>query len=127
MTASCRTLRLEKEVWPGRDNSFTLRLDKVALDHTRTPADLTAVFAMQLDIDGFSLSVASGEVDPGIDWWHEDLAMGEVVFRLGEWAEAQGIPAGRYSARLITFDPLNQDGIVWVDGDLTIDIKKAPP
>ena len=123
--ATCRVLRLDKDVWWGRDNRFVLRLDKIALDLARSPADLSQVTSMRLEIEGYALQVPVGEVYAGINWWDENLETGEVAFLLGLWAEQEAIPEGRYPARLVVFDALNPNGIVWIsfaNGELTLDI-----
>jgi len=122
---SCATKRLasiHKNVWSGADNRFRLRLDKVAWDLTSSPADLTSVISMTLEIEGHAITVNNGEIGGAINWW-DNPASGEVEFKLGAWVEQDAIAPGSYVAQLTVVDPINPNGVVWTsfaNGELTL-------
>lgn len=128
----CLSKGIHQDVWIGKDNSFTLRLEKVSPDLLRTPADLSSALSMTLELvpgaaglGEHTLSVNINDPDAPIDWWNTDQVNGEVEFVLGPWAETAGVPEGVYDARLTVVDPIHPNGIVWfscANDELTLSV-----
>ena len=98
-------------VYNGRDNviDLLLKMDGIA-------QDLSSITKIVLRVG----NVATIENENADDWpikWSGLGVTGKIQMKLG----AQGIPAGNtYSARLITYDPVNTNGIAWGSFDLTV-------
>ena len=106
---------VEHEVYKGSDNSFTLELNSRDYQGVVTPIDLSTVQTMSLELEGQPLLVVNYQEgsSTAIDWWDVELLTGYVRFRLGAWASINDIPLGTYTARLISYDLVNTNGIVW--------------
>lgn len=92
-------------VYAGRDNTFSLRLIRGS-----EAVNLMAVQGYALVIDGlrtFSDRVLFAEKPDGI-----------VEIRIGKLLSAE--EAGSYRAHLVTFDPVNTQGVRWPDFKLKI-------
>lgn len=99
-------------IYIGRDNTLTLNLtdDNVA-------ADLSAATKVQVTING--VTVDSAATAAAFDL--SDLVNGNITLKFGD----QAIPEGTYSIRVVVFDAVNTDGIVWVHEDdlTTVDLQ----
>lgn len=95
----------------GRDNTIDLLLtaDGVAVD-------LAAVTRMIIEDCGGSFAI--DENDDASVFDRDTGVTGKVIIALG----AQAIDAGRYQVRLIVYDPINDDGIVWDDDGFTLHV-----
>lgn len=121
---------INRNVWKGHDNKFKLRLESSGPDGVAAPTDLTLVTKMELELNDmagtiYTVSTSTGDSMPVIDWEHVDLDTGEVDFDLGNWTEAEEIPAGSYKCRLTVFSPTTSDGLVWlswIQDDLTVTV-----
>ena len=106
---------VEHEVHSGADNSFTLQLLSRDYDGTTVPIDLASVQTASLELEGqpeLVVNLQEGS-NPPIDWWDAELPTGYIRFKLGPWASINSVPVGTYTARLITYDLANTNGIVW--------------
>ena len=105
---------MEHEVYKGSDNTFTLELNSRDYAGVVTPIDLAIVTSMSLELEGQPLLVVNAqEGNAPIDWWDAELPTGYIRFKLGPWASINSVPVGTYTARLITYDLENTNGIVW--------------
>jgi len=106
------TVRVTETVWLGHDNLIDLQLwKKGPADSGFVEADLSSVTRMVLKLDS---TVIDSETETEVfDWSTGD---GKVTIALGD----QEITAATYTSRLITYDPQNDDGIVWGEFDLVV-------
>ena len=93
-------------VYNDRNNTIDLLLKEGGV-----AIDLSAVTRMVLTDIGGAWSVDEVTVPAAFD--RSLTVTGKVVIALGD----QGITAGRYSVRLIVYDAVNTDGIIWGDPD----------
>ena len=98
---------LTEIVYLGHDNTVDLLLKADG-----EAVDLSSVTRMTLDVDGTTIdSDVSGDA---FDW--DTGTTGKVVLALGD----EELSNGRYTARLVVYDPSNEDGIVWGDFKLVV-------
>ena len=103
-------------IWLGRDNSVDLHLYSGT-----TAVDLTAVTEIRLSLG--DVVVSSTDSTGGlITWGISTYATGEIRMALGGSSD---LSTGRYTGRLVVFDPSNSSGLVW-DDDIPIRIKADP-
>lgn len=125
----------DTKVWIGSGNTFKLLLTSKKAGEDVAPSELDLVDQMDLELratDGTitTITAMNNDADSPIDWWHADLAPGEVQFRLGVWAETSGpsggtFPTGKYEARLSLYSATVNEGLKtvwlsWANNDLSI-------
>ena len=104
--------------WEGRDNQFKLMLEIVE-DNSTVASDLSDVTEALFELqhadgsDGPSITVQRDDANAIIDWWDADLDTGEMLFKLGLWAETFAYDTP-YKGRLTLTTPNSSNGIVWI-------------
>ncbi len=95
--------------WLGRDNPVALGL---FIDGSRaSAAALGSITRWVLVLTGSTtLTIDSSAAPAGTFALDADAAKLEVNL-----SDVTGLVAGRYTARLISYDPAHDDGIVWLD------------
>lgn len=119
-------MSIQKYVWIGRDNQFTLRLDSTTTGGVTAPADLSLVTSLEMELrnsagaDGPSITVAKDEASAVINWWDGSLDTGEMLFKLGLWSDTFTADE-LYKARITLFTALSPNGVVWTSyGDSSL-------
>ncbi|MGI9570383.1 MAG: hypothetical protein ACR2PH_11750 [Desulfobulbia bacterium] len=117
-------------VWINKSNTFKLYLTSKEHGELEQAAQLDLVDSMELelrDTEGTITSIVAlaNEANAPINWWHEDLVDGQVLFDLGPWAETNIFPAGVYEARLMLSSETVNNGLgtvwlSWINNDLSI-------
>lgn len=95
--------------WLGRDNPVVLGL---FIDGSRAPAAaLGSITRWVLELSGSTaLTIDSATAPAGTFVLDANNARLEINL-----SDVTGLTAGRYWARLISYDPAHDDGIVWFD------------
>lgn len=91
-------------IYLGRDNTLTLQLTDGGVAQ-----DLSAATKVEVTING--LSVNSVVTPAAFDL--SDAVNGNITLKFGD----QAITEGTYPIRVVVFDAVNTDGIVWVHED----------
>ena len=86
-----------------------------------TAVDLTAVTEIRLALGGVVLT-STDSTSGLITWNQSSYATGEIRMALGG---SSNLSTGRYTGKLVVFDPSNSSGLVW-DDDIPIRIKSDP-
>ena len=103
-------------IYLGRSNTidWQLQADGAAVD-------LSSVTRMTLEIGGEVLdSATQGNGQGNTFYWTSGIpatGVPNLYLALGPAAENAGIAAGNYNACLVTYDPDNLDGIVWLGSE----------
>lgn len=111
-------MSIQKYVWAGRDNQFILRMDTTDSGGVTQPADLSLVTSLTMELreagggDGPSITIAKDEAAAVINWWDVSLGTGEMLFKLGLWAETFLFNES-YKARITMFTASSPNGVVW--------------
>ena len=121
---------INRNVWKGHDNTFTLRLESASVDDVVGPADLALVTKMELEMKDsggavFTVVGTAGASPATVDWWSGILEQGEVLFDLGQWTLDNEIVQGQYDCRLTVFSPSTSSGLVWlswINDDLSLNV-----
>ena len=75
---------------------------------TSEPVDLTEVTRVTLTLAGITVD---SNTSPQAFTWLGQNATGKITMHL----QGHSIPVGEHYARLMTYDPLNINGVVWAD------------
>jgi hypothetical protein len=111
-------MSISKYVWIGRDNEFVIRMDSTDGAGVTEPANMSTVTSLFMELrktdgsDGPAVTVDKDEASAVINWWDLSLGQGEVIFKLGLWAEVFD-PTMLYKVRITLFTAASPNGIVW--------------
>ena len=101
-------------VYLNTSNWFNLNIRQQLSDATTVPLDWSDITKATIRLDsGKLLSVDRDAFGAAINWWDAELPPGDVRLSLGEWAAANNVAPGHYSAELRTFAP-DTRGEGWV-------------
>lgn len=107
---------LREVVYLGRDNTVDLLLkaDGVA-------QDLSSVTRMVLKDVAGEWEIDYNDYNDAFNW--NTGVTGKVVLSLGDALNAESVAEGVYEVKLVLYDAVNTDGIIWPSEDLfTLDI-----
>ena len=95
-------------IYLGHDNTFSR-----VLKEDGSPVDLSGVSRMTITIGNYTIDSNADGNDDAFDW---DQGNGVVEFALG----GQELLAGDYQARIVVYDNVNVNGIVWPEFSVTV-------
>ena len=95
-------------IYDGYGNTIgVICKNRPAGERSATAVDLETVTRVVLKVGDTDIDY--DDDNNYFDWESESLETGEVAISLG----GAGLDDGNYTAWLITYDPANEDGIVW--------------
>lgn len=112
---TCQTIgSIRKTVFYDMLNPFTLQLTATGIDGQCDAVDLSVVDIVELTLPGYAtLTVVRDDATPPIDWWSDDMLLGNMRFSLGEWAADNSVIGGKYYATLVTREEVGRPGMIW--------------